>query len=192
MSDIFSADYVRELPDVLKKDPSILAIAKAVASELALLAEETRKANVYAAIDELPETVLDALSYDFKIDWWDASLTLDEKRATLKSSWDVHRHLGTAAAVEKALGAIYPDTIVDEWFEYGGDPYHFKLRIPVDYTALDSTKHTRVLSLVSFYKNLRSVLDEIEYYGSSGAAPAYAATAFVGCEIVHSATAHNS
>jgi phage tail P2-like protein len=147
---------------------------------------------IYARIDELPEDVLDVLAYDFKVDWWDKSLTLAEKRATLKASWAVHRLLGTAAAVETALGAIYPGTVVDEWFSYSGDPYHFMLRIPVDYTALDTTKHARVLSLVAFYKNLRSVLDEVEYYGSSGAASAYATTAFLGCEIVHSATALNS
>ena len=38
--------------------------------------------------------------------------------------------LGTRAAVETAIRAIYPKTEVKEWFEYeGGKPYHFKLFI---------------------------------------------------------------
>lgn len=67
--------------------------------------------------------------YDFKVDWWDGDYSLEEKRRTLKDSWRVHRMLGTKAAVETAISAIYPNSAVKEWFEYGGRPYYFKLEI---------------------------------------------------------------
>jgi phage tail P2-like protein len=184
-------NLLRSLPEVLRGDSKMLALATAIAGALSARPAEIAALEIYNRIDELPETLLDILAYDFKVDWWDADFKLEEKRQTLKASWDVHRHLGTPYAVERALSAIYPESTVREWFEYGGDPFHFRLMIPVDQTTLDLTKHARVLALVNFYKNLRSILDEVEYFGSGGSATAYAATAFIGCEMTIYATAHN-
>lgn len=188
---ITAENLLRVLPDVLRNDEKMLALATSIAAELSTLSADTDKARLYANIDALPEDVLDALATDFKVDWWSYDYSLSEKRQTLKDSWYVHRHLGTKTAVATAISAIYPDTEVHEWFEYGGRPYHFRLMIPVDQTTLDPTKHATVLSLIEFYKNLRSVLDEIEYFGSGGIAETYAAAAFAGCEIIDSATAVN-
>lgn len=185
------ANLLRALPDVLRNDDKMLALATSIASELSVLSEDTALAAIYANIDTLPESVLDMLATDFKVDWWSADYSLDEKRRTLKASWFVHRRLGTKRAVERALSAIYADSEVVEWFDYGGKPYHFKLIIPVDEAALDPTKHNTVLSLVAFYKNLRSILDDVEYHGAASAATVYAAAAFVGCEIIDGATAVN-
>ena len=191
MSSLHDADFLSTLPSVLKNDAVLNAVAAAIAVELQLLLEDTEKAVIYTMIDKLPEELLDIIAYDFKVDWYDDGYSISEKRATLQDSWNVHRKLGTKYAVEKALSAIYENTNVQEWFEYSGDPYHFKLRIPVDQTVLDLTKHTTVLGLVDFYKNLRSVLDEVEYYGSGGAATSYTAAAVVGCEAIAVATAYN-
>lgn len=177
------------LPDVLCNDESMLALATSIAAELTALSNESTLATIYANIDTLPEAMLDTLAYDFKVDWWSYDYTIDEKRRTLKASWYVRRHLGTKSAVERALSAIYENSEVIEWFEYNGEPYHFRLIIPVDELTLDLSKHSKVLSLINYYKNLRSVLDEVEYYGSSSSAPLYAAAAFVGCEIIDGSTA---
>ena len=145
---------------------------------------------IYTRIDDLPEELLDILAYDFKVDWWDYDYTLEEKRATPKDSWNVHRTLGTRGAVEKAISAIYPDTQVVEWFDYDGDPYHFKLMINATYEDDDPVKHQRVLARINFYKNLRSYLDVIEY-ASVGNTTAYVAAATVGISEVYSGIAMN-
>ena len=177
------------LPAVLREDDNTLAIATAIAGAITALSEQASLATIYANIDALPGELLDILAADYKVDWWDYDYTLEEKRETLKSSWYVHRRLGTKGAVERALSVIYPGSKVEEWFEYDGQPYHFRLVIPVDETTLDLTKHNTVLSLIKYYKNLRSVLDEIEYHGSSCLAIVYAAAAFAGAEITDGAIA---
>lgn len=184
-------NLLRALPDVLRSDENMLALASGIACELTALSDEVSLATIYARIDSLPEDVLDTLANDFKVDWWSYDYTLEEKRRTLKDSWYVHRHLGTKRAVERAISAIYPETRVEEWFEYGGKAYYFRLIIPVDQTALDPTKHTTVLSLVEFYKNLRSVLEEVEYTGTGSATTVYAGAAFIGFDISDSAVAQN-
>lgn len=190
MSNGITADnLLRTLPSVLQNDTSMQALASSISSVLAARPAEIDLIRIYTQIDFLPEELLDILAYDFKVDWWDANYTLDEKRKTLKDSWNVHRILGTKAAVEKAISAIYSDTQVNEWFDYGGDPYHFKLLIDATYENVDPAKHKRVLDRVAFYKNLRSVLDEVEYFDTGGTATAYAAAAYVGCSIIDGATA---
>lgn len=182
-------NLLRALPEVLRNDESMAALAASVAQVLAQRPEEIQRLAIYPRIDELPEELLDILAYDFKVDWWDADYTLEEKRQILKDNWHVHRILGTKAAVETAISAIYPGTQVSEWFEYNGEPYHFKLLIDSTYDGVNPEKHQRVLDRVEYYKNLRSVLDEIEYYDMSGGAVQYVGAAFLGSEMIDGATA---
>lgn len=186
---ITKANLLASLPAVLANDNNMEALATAVAEVLANRVSEIEHVSIYSQIDRLPHELLDILAYDFKVDWWDANYTLDEKRRTLKDSWNVHRRLGTKAAVVLAISAIYPDTQITEWWEYNGDPYHFKILINATYESVDPARHQRVLDRVAFYKNLRSVLDEVEYYDAGGLATEYFGTACVGCEMVDAATA---
>lgn len=182
-------NLLRTLPEVLRNDKNMSALASAIADVLAARPAEIQQLMIYSRIDELPEDLLDILAEDFKVDWWDGDYTLEEKRQTLKDSWRVHRMLGTKAAVETAISAIYPETQVSEWFEYGGEPYHFRLLIDSTYEGVDPAKHQRVLDRVEYYKNLRSVLDEVEYYDAGGTAAQYLGAAYLGCEITDGAVA---
>lgn len=186
---ITAENLLRTLPAVLRNDNKMLALATGISNALDARLTEIDRIRIYTQIDALPEELLDILAYDFKVDWWDANYTLEEKRQTLKDSWNVHRTLGTKAAVERAISAVYSATEVSEWFEYGGEPYHFKLLIDATYENVDPVKHKRVIDRIAYYKNLRSVLDEVEYFDIGGTATAYAAVAYVGSAIVDGATA---
>lgn len=156
-------NFMLSLPAVLAEDKNLNALARSISLTLESRIREIERINIYARIDELPEDLLDILAHDFKVDWWDYSLTLREKRETLKQSWYVHRHMATPSAVTAALSAIYSETECTEWFEYGGEPYHFRLAMTLPAEDILSTKHEKVLALLRFYKNLRSVLDYILY-----------------------------
>ena len=186
-------NLLRALPEVLRNDESMAALAASVAQVLAQRPEEIQRLAIYPRIDELPEELLDILAYDFKVDWWDGDYTLEEKRRTLKDSWSVHRMLGTKAAVELAISSIYPGARVIEWFEYDGAPYHFKLKIDVATEDTSSERHRRVLERVRFYKNLRSHLDEIIYIiQAEGVATGHTAAAGTGRYLRTAASVQNS
>ena len=163
-------NLVATLPAALQKDPSAVALAEAMADLLARRPEEIEQLRIYPVIDRLDERLLDILAYDFKVDWWDSEYSLEEKRRTLKDSWRVHKLLGTKAAVEMAISAIYPRTTVLEWWEYGGEPYHFRLDINITNDSIDSVKQCRVLERLNFYKSLRSHNDGVTYFVEAGAA----------------------
>ena len=69
-------NLLRALPEVLRNDESMAALAASVAQVLARRPEEIQRLAIYPRIDELPEELLDILAYDFKVDWWDADYTL--------------------------------------------------------------------------------------------------------------------
>lgn len=155
-------NLLRTLPTVLQSDPSMAALAASIAEKLAVRPEEIRGLMIYTRIDELPESLLDILAHDFKVDWWNPEYSLEEKRNTLRGSWHVHRKLGTKYAVATAISAIYKDVTVQEWWEYGGKPFEFRINISGE-EQISIDKHRQVLERIIYYKNLRSVLDVIRY-----------------------------
>lgn len=173
MSDhrITAANIMATFPESLLQDPNMAALAESIADEFERLPDVVSREMIYSRIDELPEDMLDILAYDFKIDWWDPNYTLKEKRKTLKENWYVHRHMGTRGAVERAISAIYPDTTLEEWFEYDGEPYHFRLWVNLSDDDVDSDRMRRVLSRLEIYKNLRSHNDAVYYFTKLEAEP---------------------
>lgn len=182
-TELTSADFTHSLPPPLKNDPNMLAIARAVAEQLRQTAQQIRKNVIYARIDELDEQTLDVLAYDLHVDWYDYSYPVEVKRQTIKDSVKIHRKLGTKYAVETALGAVFPGTTVKEWFEYGGDPFMFKVIIGATDSGVSADKQAAVLERVRFYKNIRSHLEAISYQIEKRATVAVGAVHSVGVRL---------
>lgn len=98
------------------------------------------------------------------MDWYGYDYPLETKRALLKSSFYIHRHLGTKGAVEAAIQSVYPKSIVEEWFDYveGGNPYTFRIVLDASTPAVP-VNNTDLLRAVNLYKSLRSHLDGIMF-----------------------------
>lgn len=147
------------LPDVLRSDVSTQGLASAIAAELEEAACKTNLATIYANIDSLDEPLLDILAKDFKVDWWRGDASVGEKRQTLKDSPYVHRHLGTKAAVERAISDFLGTGVLQEWWEYGGKPYHF--RIHDGNNAAIQAHVSEFLSVLRVVQRGSAVLDKI-------------------------------
>lgn len=164
---IYNIDLTRMLPPSLKEDENMLALANAIQEELLETAKMARLANIYGRIDELPEEILDILAYDLHVDWYDYSYPLEVKRELIKTSTKVHKRLGTKYAVETALGALHPNSNTEEWFEYGGEPFSF--RIVLDTTNSRVTADPlEITKAVDMYKRMTAHMDDIIYQCSIG------------------------
>ena len=150
---------LRALPRVLQEDQVALALASAIAAEIEDAVCKVSLANIYANIDSLDEHLLDILARDFKVDWWRADASIEEKRETLKTSWYVHKHLGTKAAVEVAIKDFIGTGTVQEWFEYGGKPHHFRIKDGDNSAILENL--SQFLSVLRVVQRGSSVLDHI-------------------------------
>lgn len=124
---VYDIDFTRALPEPLKNDENILALGRAIAGELQENIHLSRFAIIYARLDELEENVLDILASDLHIDWYEDTYPIETKRQVIKDSVKVHKRLGTKYAVESIVRAYFGSGEVREWFEYGGNPHHFKI-----------------------------------------------------------------
>ena len=161
---LIAQNFHEALPQVLKRDESTDALAAAASRILEEHAAELRTVALYPLIDSLPEGLLDILARDFKVDWYDFAQSLEAKRNTIKTHWSVHRRLGTVGAVRTAIQAIYPEVVIQEWFDYEGDPYHFKLHVEIPGSDISPDLHAQLLNALEYYKPVRAVLDGIDYY----------------------------
>lgn len=165
MNSLKDADFYATFPPALKKDEKMVALGRLIADELHQTVEQTKKNIIYANINELSETWLDVLAYDLHVDWYDYDYPIEAKRAIIRDSVRVHQKLGTKAAVEMALGGIHPKSEIEEWFDYGGKPYRF--RIVLDTTESRVTAdYDEIIKTVDIYKRLTAHLDGLYYQGS--------------------------
>ena len=123
------------LPRVLAAQDWVRALSEAlgVLQEKAL--DFTDGSQIYTAIDDVPETVLDALAVNWKIDWYDTGYSVDKKRRLVKTAMAVRRLMGTVAATRMQAEAVYPGTMLEEWFDYGGNPGCFRLYVDITHST---------------------------------------------------------
>ena len=160
----FDADtLLRAFPFELSKTTRMAMIASIVAEELQSLSDDHDLLAIFARIDELDDAMLNILAKDFKIDWWDADADLEKKREMFKSTFTVHRTLGTIGSVKRALTDMYSSATIKEWPEYEGVPYHYKLEIDLGAEFGTHEIVQRILYRARFYTNVRSVLEKISF-----------------------------
>ena len=150
------------LPQNLLRDEQIKAAAQALDAELQKITEATKEALLLPRLDELPEAVIDLLAWQWHVDFYEPSMSLETKRQLVRESIAWHRLKGTKAAVEKMVQAVFRGGVVMEWFEYGGEPYHFRVDI-LSAPQITAENTARLLNVINASKNIRSWLDEITY-----------------------------
>lgn len=155
-------NFMAQLPRALDDDERMHALALAIARALGVHLDEIKETEIYTRIDELPEDLLDLLAHDYKIDWYGYDYPIEAKRNAIKSNYYIHRHLGTAGAVKAAITDVYPLSTVEEWFDYGGEPYSFRVVLEAGFPIIP-VANTDVLRALYTYKSLRSHLEGVMY-----------------------------
>ena len=115
---------------------------------------------LYPRIEDLPSDIVDALARSLHVDFYDDSLPLDIKRALVKNSTRWHMRKGTKGIVAEMVETVWGGCKVEEWFEYNGQPFHFRV-INITANHVDEDVINMVLRAINMTKNVRSWLDEI-------------------------------
>lgn len=151
-------NLMRVLPTPLDRDSGMHELGQTTAEALVKLWLNLHMPRLYTRIDELPESLLDILAKDFKVDWYNYNHSIETKRNVIKDSFFIHRHLGTKAAFARALSDVYPNSTAQEWYEYGGNPFYFRIivdaakqREPIVLTDLHRT--------IDLYKPMRARME---------------------------------
>ena len=150
------------LPRVLARQEWVIALSEALGLALGKTLDYTDESQINTRLDTAPETGLDVLAVDWKIDWYDTELTVEQKRRIVKTALTVRRLMGTAAAVKLQVHAIYPEATVTEWFQYDGKPGCFRVSLPLPKEGITAAEYRRLKTGILTTKNERSHLDVID------------------------------
>lgn len=162
IKDIQALSLLDILPDNILRDAQVYAAAKALDSELQNVTAATVECLHLPRLDVLPEKVIDLLAWQWHVDFYEPlGMDIATKRKLIRESIAWHRMKGTPAAVEKIVSAAFDTSTVKEWYEYGGEPYFFKV-ITEDVTT-DRTELARMKHAIETVKNTRSWLEKIEF-----------------------------
>jgi len=112
------------LSDSLKKDENIAALAYALTPIFQDIFSKTKLIQMFEGI---PEHLLDFAAYEEAAEFYDVNMTNDQKRIIIANAESIHKTKGTVAAVEDVITPFFSKGRVSEWFEYGGNPYHFQI-----------------------------------------------------------------
>ena len=118
--------------------------------------------------DQAPANILPWLAWAVSVDDWSDGWSEEVRRNVIKASIEVHRRKGTIGALKKALQAFnYTNIKVEEWFQYGADPYFFRVFFDVVEPGFDIDSLSEIKKVVESVKNTRSRLEILKAYLST-------------------------
>lgn len=116
----------------MKADPTTQGLCAALSPQMRHIAENISKCLLWKNYRGLPEEVLDALAVSLNIPWYDSKSDYEVKSYIIEKSDQIRLLQGTKKSIELIFSAWNITAYILEWFNYGGEAYHYK--ILVDYT----------------------------------------------------------
>jgi phage tail P2-like protein len=146
------------LPSSLQNDPHYQALSQLLDRWQAI---DLSKLLIYW-INSVDAGALPHLAKQFHVlglEGWDYATTESEKRELLKQAVELHRYRGTPWAVRQGIRRIHPDIDIEEWSEYDGEPYRFRLRYDDRDIRLTIAQALKLYYTIETLKSLRSKLE---------------------------------
>lgn len=152
--------FTQIMPDNMASQVETQAFAYAVGRQIEKLCAYSDAARTYAAIETMPEWLLDYMAVELRTPSYDENYSIKTKRTLIQGSLLFYTQMGTPAAVNRIIETIFQTGYIEEWYEYDGEPHHFRAYVgdggEVEPGELEEFR--RVLSSV---KRLSSWLDDI-------------------------------
>lgn len=161
---MIQVDIRRLLPTFLLQDKNGYAMAKALEAGMQKYCEITSVGiDTVLDVDKMPEWRLDEMAWETSC-LYDYAAGIEEKRAWIRNAARNYSQYGTKAAIVNYLSGLFEYVTVEENWEYGGSPFHFRVNVNVPPT--EETERW-AQSAIERVKNVRSVLDDIQLHVSA-------------------------
>ncbi|UPK45903.1 phage tail protein [Paenibacillus pabuli] len=117
------------LPPNAQGDDNIVAAVRSLDNQMLELYERIETIAFYRRLynGQVTHEEADERAWQYKLAYYDDSLTIEQKIGLLKSAVETNKSKGTPAAVEGLITILFGDGYVQEWFEYGGAPGYYQV-----------------------------------------------------------------
>jgi len=183
---VFTINIERWVPKFILNDKNGYAIAKAI--ETAMQTMNDIVAQGLACVSDfyqMPEWRLDEMAWEYNI-LYDYNADVETKRGWIANALKFYSLYGTAEGIVQYLEAAFDSASVEEWFDYGGDPFHFRVNATGEWSE---EAEAWAMKSIEAAKNVRSVLDTITFNTGDATATLTTLAAAYAAEIIEETTA---
>lgn len=139
--------------------PENYAMGIAIDRQMDKLMKFFRKMIVWADIGSVDEKYYGYLAASIRALYYSPEHDKQVRLGVLQEALKTYMYAGSMEADGLLIGKLFPGAVFVPWFEYGGEPYHFKIVVPTDPTEDTLNRFVGILSRV---KAKRSIIDRIE------------------------------
>lgn len=159
---MFTFDVTKFVPRFILNDKTGYAIAKAIEKGMQIMNDKVLQGvNLVYSCDDMPEWRLDELAWEYNIPY-DYTADVEVKRGWIHNVYSLSKLYGTPEGVVQYMAPFFNGAAIQEPWDYGGDPYHFRMVFPDDWSQERISWATAAIQSV---KNVRSVLDGYVFKG---------------------------
>lgn len=160
MTNLYESELINILPDYIKQDYSAKAFCYAVDKQLKKLLDYTENIRIWYNLTNAYEGILDTLAAELRTQYYAGDLDINIKRKLIANTIMWYQKAGTVAAVEELIRTVFDSGTAQEWYTYGGQPHHFKVKTSnPNITTDDLQKFNEIIKNV---KRKTAVLDSVE------------------------------
>lgn len=118
-----------------------------------------RKLTVWSDLDNADPRYYDHMAMTIRAPYYKSEYNKGQKLKLIKTALESRIYAGTMKAVEDLLSRSILNAKFVPWYEYGGDPYHFRIE-----TSDDPEEEARLLfaNMLQRVKAARSVIDGVK------------------------------
>ena len=155
MSNLSDITIKEILPSSIAEDQNVQELGATGDSYLHEIFEKVQCILLLPNLDTLPEDVVDSLAWQYHVDFYELDMPIATKRGMVREAIYWHLIKGTPAAVEKVVANVFQSATVQENWEYGGDPYYFRVA-DVSEPLTDADTITRLVTAINSAKNTKA------------------------------------
>lgn len=133
--------------------------AYALDRQIKRLVTLARQLTVWSDLDNVDPKYYDYMAMCIQAPYYKSEYSNKKKLELIKGAIASHRFAGSERAIAQLLDSIFERAIFIPWYEYGGEPYQFRVKV---YDVLTEDATTMLLDILQKVKAARSVMQEIE------------------------------
>ena len=161
MIELKGSRFTQILPENLSSQTRTQALAYAVGRQVDKLLVLADRMVIWADLDRVPEQLLDCLAVELRTPAYSQDYPMEVKRTLVRESLLFYARMGTPAAVDRLIQSIFGSGQIQEWFEYGGEPHHFRATVGAEGVTITPEALEELRRVLASVKRLSSWLDSI-------------------------------
>lgn len=138
-------------PENFRDDVDIKCLASAFNTIFPKFIEKIVRIRLFSRIESLNVNECDFMAHELNVDFYEQSWSITQKRNALLKAFYFKIYKGIANVISDYIANVYDSAQVQEWFEYNGLQYHFKIIIKNINVAVDQ------ILIDSFYKIIKKL-----------------------------------